>query len=326
MSLLLSLRALKLNNLKVHYYRPGSYPCSFLLVSFSDKIVALGWQVDDTYKEEEYFFYEKFQLIRATEELHKLMPDDDWNNWTGELFILNKYNIWHASANYIVPISEIQTSIEPFIRNIKSNFPELRSAAELSDQELNILYSKIESLACEKQKLSAEIENKDKRIAFLSSYLETSAKESDSFKYQLKSETTVHDLMRKQRNFLLKGYNEKTLNQLTTQQRKSLISLLDHLGDIRKDQYSPNEILEINNDFLAPGLIVKIPVIEIIDWDSVKVPAVKYEYKLMDTNGNMSELPINKIRQNPDAIFDFGYSIISDDLKCCVPINKDDLV
>jgi hypothetical protein len=326
MSLLLSLRGLKLNNLNVHYSQPDSYPCSFLLVSFSGKIVALGWQVEDTFKEEKYFFYEKFQLIKATDELHQLMSDDDWNNWTGELFLINNYNIWHVSANYMDPISEIRTSIEPFIRNIKSNFPELRSAAELSDQELNTMYSKIESLACEKQKLSDEIENRDKRIAFLSSCLETSSKECDSIKSQLKRETIAHDLIRKQRNFLLKGYNEKTLNQLTTQQRKSLISLLDHLGDIRKDQYSPNEIPEINNDFLAPCLIVKIPVIETIDWDSVKIPAVKYEYRIMDKDGNLSDLSMDTIRANPDAIFDFGFSIISDDLKCCVPINKEYLI
>ena len=86
------------------------------------------------------------------------MTLNEWYTWPGELFIINNRSIWHCNFNMAQPVGFIHNSLDLFVKNMKFDFPELRSANEISDEQIRMLSKEKELLQSSILSQSAKIE------------------------------------------------------------------------------------------------------------------------------------------------------------------------
>jgi hypothetical protein len=158
MSLIQELIHLNLNNLNIKYLNSCEVSYSFVLSTASGKLVAIGWHIADLFNEKEYSFIEKKSHLLVNYTSYGLMTLHEWNTWPGELFIINNRSIWHCNFNMAQPIGVIHNSLDLFVKNMKFDFPELRSANEISDEQIRMLSKEKELLQSSILSKSAKIE------------------------------------------------------------------------------------------------------------------------------------------------------------------------
>lgn len=327
MSLIQEILNLNLNNLKVQYFEPceGSY--SFLLSTTSGRIVSIGWQVQDDFMEKDYFFWEKKIYVSNNEYLSGLMSLNEWNNWPGELFIINNSNIWHVSFNTIEPTGFIQESLNEFLANIKHNFPELRSATEISNQEINKLSIDKEELHKSNLLLSEEIGNLNDKIATLWDEISRLEKKNKNLEETNKDFDEKISNLIKERNYFSKDYTQKVLHDLSSEQKSSLLIIMENSYIDTNGKEQPINQVEINDAILYPDLIVKIPTSFVENWDNAydKFHFETFEYRRMSPDGKIVELTAKEIIKIPESVFYSKVPHRYDDLGCCVKISKEDI-
>jgi len=158
MSLIQELINLNLDNLKIQYVNSGERTYSFLLTTSSGKLVAVGWHADDIFDKKDYSFKDNKSYVLRDDYLSRLMSLHDWNTWPGELFLISNICIWHTGFNMVEPTGFIRNSLDVFVKNMKFNFFELRSASEISEEEIRIHSTEKEQLQSRVLLKSAKIE------------------------------------------------------------------------------------------------------------------------------------------------------------------------
>ena len=210
MSLIQELLNLKLNNLIVQYFEPGKSSFSFLLTTASGKTVAIGRQVEDDFNEKDYFFFDKMQSLGKADSTASLMSSDAWHTWAGEVFLINNSNIWHTSFNVIDPTALIDNSLAQFTKNIKYNFPELRSASEIADEEINKLTSERDEFQVSNLQLSAEIQQLKNKVSTLNNQVAQLNKQCDTLNETTKDkEVIISKIGKRNKLFPVRPYSKR---------------------------------------------------------------------------------------------------------------------
>jgi hypothetical protein len=328
MSLIQKIINLDLNNLKVQYLVSDKGSYSFLLSTTSGKIVSIGWQVADDFKEIRYHFFEKINGISRNEATAGLMHPDEWHKWTGELFLVNNHYIWHSSFNVLDPVGQIDSTLKQFIKNIKYNFPELRSAGDISDEEINKFSLEMEELQKANLSMSAEIERLRTREVKYREALSQLENRCNILEENNKASVDKISKLIKERSYFQKVHFENVLQNITSDQKTALRFIMKgtYIDGYGKEQLI-NQV-EVNNDLLFPDLIIKIPSSFVENWDNSydKYHFETYEYRRLSFDGTIGLLSVNEILQNPEAVFYSKAPYKYDDLGCCVMISKKDIV
>ena len=318
MSLVRQLQELKINNLIAEYCGKEDETNSFLLKTSRGKIVGIGWQVEDNFTDKEYFFLEKIQYINKNERLSGIMSQENWHHWNGKLFLINNSTIWHVGFNMIIPIRRSEDNLNGFIKDIKTNFPELRSSSELSDSELNELTSTVHTLRTQAQMLIKENEQLKTKIKELYNVIGNIKKDKGQKEQSLANLDLLIERLVNERDYFEKGGRLDVVRSLSLKQKDKLLELLDEKS---------LSGIEVNHHLLSPALIVKIPTTVVIEWDSPydKVEAHTYVYQVIGIDGSARTICIEEIMKNPEAIVGSKLPFTFDDLSCCFHIRKTEL-
>jgi len=164
MSLIQELIHLDLNKLKIKYSNASDSSYSFVLTTASGKLVAIGWHVEDQFNEKEYSFMDNKAHLLVNHSSAGLMTIHEWYTWPGVVFLINNRNIWHAEFNMAEPIGYIHNSLDLYIKNLKFNFPELRSESEIPDKKISTHAIESEQFQNSVLLMSAEIEELQSQV------------------------------------------------------------------------------------------------------------------------------------------------------------------
>lgn len=294
-----------LPNLSVIPIDDPSVSFQYILKSKDDKIVAVGWKVNEEIDE---------TLYRLDNERHSLLIEcknsdlikiEDLNNWKGLVFVFNNKNIWHCNFNSINPTSNKELNLENFIKELKHNFPELMSESERNINEIQILkaeHKRLENSFNELEKESAKQNELIKQQEEKSKLLEEKLAEKQK---QIETENNEKIIFQKANSYLSELVKESILNKLTQKQIETILKILNGNNITKSERKLNLHRIEVNLDLFYPDVIVKIPTTQKVNWDSESdiYHFPTFEYELIQKNGNTKIISINEINTNPNSIF-----------------------
>jgi len=323
MSLIQSLKNININNLNVQFFEKGTFSCSFILKTTAGDLVSIGWQIEDNSEPSGIFFESYLKLLHSNKMLNAFLSPSELKQWNGILFVANQTSIWHTGYRSVNPHCPCPTSLDTFILNLKSSFPVLRGASEYSDQEINDLHAKIRSLEKIQVRLTGEIDKHKKRIKFFSTQLSNTQNQLHTLESENEFVKERWVCARMDRELFSPYYAKFVLAQLTKAQLHSLILLMSEVQTYMDPTDWFFDGLYVNYEIIRPEFIVKIPVIEQVEWSNHKiVDSRTYRYCKVSTSGQITDMSLTEVQEIPGIYLTTYMHVPNDDLVSCVTISE----
>jgi regulator of replication initiation timing len=159
-----------------------------LLYTLDDKLIGCG-KIDESFNGSELIFFDYYH------KLHESIYENQLDRWKGLFFLVAEEAIWICAYAQVNRVGKRYTEIAPFLKNIKDNFPEVKSQIEREvdsltektynlERELDEAKAKSEHLSGECNKLMLE----NSKLKSVSKQFEQAQKKIEELEFKLKFE------------------------------------------------------------------------------------------------------------------------------------------